>query len=302
MGLADRYYMRQSSGGIHWSATTTLLAINWVVFLVFLILNPIFLDRYLALSLEGLRHGFVWQLITFQFLHGGWMHIIFNSLGLFFIGRAVESMLGARRFIHLYLLCGIVGGLLQMAFAAAMPLRYGGGVVGASAGVFGLLGTFSMMNWSNRFIMFIYFFPVPMTGRTLLWISLILTAIGVAFPSGNVAYASHLGGLLMGIAWVRLGWHRDFVELPWENGFHFLSRLNPFKRVQRHRQLVKAAAIKVPGWTVSKGAPTLDITEEEFISKEVDPILDKISEHGIQSLTERERAILERARNKMAKR
>lgn len=301
MGLADRYYMRETPGGLSWSATTTLLVINWILFLLENIAPHPFWDRYLSLSLNGLSHGFIWQLLTFQFLHGGWMHIIFNSIGLYFIGRPMESMFGTSRFVQLYLICGIAGGLLQMAFAAVMPGIYGYAVVGASAGLSGLIATFAMMNWSNRFLMFLYFFPVPMTGRTLLWISLGLALLGVAFPSGNVAHASHLGGLLMGIAWIKLGWQRDYVPLPWERWFSALSRLNPFRRRERHRQMAKAA-IKVPAWTVSKSAPTIDVPEEEFISKEVDPILDKISEHGIQSLTERERAILERARNKMAKR
>lgn len=302
MGLADRYYMRESSGGMSWSAMTTLLVVNWILFLLQQITPQPFWGRYLYLSLDGLSHGFVWQLLTFQFLHGGWMHIIFNSIGLFFVGRAMESMLGSRRYVQLYLLCGVVGGILQMAFAAVLPAYYGGAVVGASAGLSGLIATFAMMNWMNRFVMFLYFFPVPMTGRTLLWLSLAFSVLGVVFPSGTVAHASHLGGLLMGVAWVKLGWHRDYVVLPWESWLSGLSRFNPFRRRHRHREMAKAAAIKVPGWTVSKGAPTIDIPEEEFISKEVDPILDKISEHGIQSLTERERAILERARNKMAKR
>jgi membrane associated rhomboid family serine protease len=303
MGLADRYYMRQSSGGLHWSATTILLVINIVVFLLQrTVVSPFFSQDYLALSLDGLKHGFVWQLFTYQFLHGSWLHIIFNSLALFFFGRAVESMLGARRFTQLYLWSGIMGGLLQMLFALLIPQIYGGSVVGASAGVSGLVATFAMMNWSNRFTLLLYFFPVPMSGRTLLWLSIGFAILGMLFPSGNVAHAAHLGGILGGVAWVRFGWHRDFIVLPWEQWFSALPRLNPFRRRTRQRQLVKAASLKSSNWTGSKNVISADLPEEEFISREVDPILDKISAHGIQSLTDRERQILERARNKMAKR
>jgi membrane associated rhomboid family serine protease len=304
MGLADRYYMRQSSGGLNWSATTILLALNGVVFLLQLTVLPyIWSMDYLALSLEGLKHGFVWQLLTFQFLHASWLHIIFNSIALFFFGRSVEAMLGARRFTQLYLWCGVGGGLAQMFFAGFWPQFHGGAVVGASAGVSGLIATFAMMNWSNRFTLLFYFFPIQMSGRTLLWISLGFAILGLLFPGGNnVAHAAHLGGILGGVAWVRLGWHRDFIVPPWERLLARMPRFKFFSKRQRQRELFKAATIKTPGWPPAKGTLSADLPEEEFISKEVDPILDKISAHGIQSLTERERAILERARNKMAKR
>jgi membrane associated rhomboid family serine protease len=250
---------------------------------------------YLELSLEGLKRGFVWQLITFQFLHSGFIHIIFNSLGLFFFGRDVESALGRRRLFQLYFLSGIAGGLLQMLFAFLMPQHFGGPVVGASAGVSGLVAAFAIMNWHHRFTLFIYFFPVPMSGKTLLWVSAGLAIVGVlskiSQPGGGVAHAAHLGGLLGGIAFIRLGLAE---RTPW--------RFRIFEERRRKRNLVKTAVIKMPGWTTSKDIISSDLPEEEFISKEVDPILDKISAHGIQSLTPREREILERARNKMAKR
>jgi hypothetical protein len=66
--------------------------------------------------------------------------------------------------------------------------------------------------------------------------------------------------------------------------------------------LIKAVSIKIPKWPQARTEGPGELSQEEFISREVDPILDKISQHGIQSLTERERKILEAARNKMAKR
>jgi hypothetical protein len=83
-----------------------------------------------------------------------------------------------------------------------------------------------------------------------------------------------------------------------------LSRnlLGPFESRRRKRELIKAVSIKIPQWPPQKPDSRVDVPEEEFISREVDPILDKISQHGIQSLTERERKILEAARNRMAKR
>jgi hypothetical protein len=66
--------------------------------------------------------------------------------------------------------------------------------------------------------------------------------------------------------------------------------------------LIRAVSIKIPKWPQGKSESSGEVSEQEFISREVDPILDKISQHGIQSLTEHERKVLEAARNKMAKR
>lgn len=290
--LEDRDYMRQPSYGPTWSATIALLIVNAVVFLLQLSILPRIVDlNYIVLSLYGLKHGYIWQLLTFQFLHANWTHIIFNSIALFFFGRAVETMLGRARFLQLYFLSGVLGGIVQMLFALVSPGHFDGPVVGASAGVSGLISAFAVMNWENRFTLFIYFFPVPMRGRTLFWGSIGLALIGIFFSGGGVAHAAHLGGLLGGFGFIRLGIGRYHSSWNW----------NPFNGRKRKRNLVKAAVVKIPGWSNSKTTLSADLPEEEFISKEVDPILDKISAHGIQSLTERERQILERARSKMGK-
>ena len=68
---------------------------------------------YLALSWSGLKSGYVWQLITFQFLHAGIWHLIFNCWAIYMFGREVEIALGAKRFLVLYFSSGVVGGLFQ---------------------------------------------------------------------------------------------------------------------------------------------------------------------------------------------
>jgi membrane associated rhomboid family serine protease len=290
--LEDRDYMRQSSRGPNWSATIVLVVINCIVFL----LQPhnLFEEKYFALSLYGLAHGYVWQLVTFQFLHAGWLHIIFNMIVLYFFGRTVEAILGKARFLQLYFASGIIGGLVQMVFAFALPNLFGAPVVGASAGISGLVAAFAALNWMNRFTLYVYFFPVLMRGRTLFWAAVALAVGGILygiFGAGTgTAHAAHLGGLLTGFAFIKYGiGTRGF---PWK--FRFANR-------KPKRDFVKAGVTRMPGWS-SKGSISADLPEEEFISKEVDPILDKISAHGIQSLTAREREILERARSKMGKR
>src|ERR1051326_7121887 len=98
--LENRDYMRLTPDRRTMSATVALLVINLAVFVLQLTALPrIIPEGYLVLSLDGLRHGFVWQLLSFQFLHASWLHLILNSLGLYFFGRPVEIVLGRFRFL-----------------------------------------------------------------------------------------------------------------------------------------------------------------------------------------------------------
>jgi membrane associated rhomboid family serine protease len=304
MGLADRHYMREGRRHGPLSATVILMIVLGAVFALQCI-NDVYLkapvERWLVLTSECFTRGYVWQLLTFQFLHGSPWHIICNLLGLWFFARFVENVLGKRRFLVAYLGCGLIGGVLQGLLMVLFPLHFGLGVYGASAGVSGMFALFvcllpdSEIRWN---------FLIPIRADVLLWISGGISLFFTLVPSGrggNVAHAAHLGGLLAGVAWVRLGWHRDFVQLPWEAWFERWRRWKPLQSRERKRELVRAASVRGRPWREASPETPADLPPEEFISKEVDPILDKISAHGIQSLTERERKILEAARKKMAK-
>src|ERR1700730_12676358 len=89
---------------------------------------------HLLLSSEDLRRGYVWELLTFQFLHGGLLHLGCNLLGIWSFGRYVEDRLGKAHFLKLYFLSGVAGGLLQGVLGLAIPRVFGGPTIGASAG------------------------------------------------------------------------------------------------------------------------------------------------------------------------
>ena len=293
--LEDRDYMRQSYGRFRWSVTLTLVVVLVIAFIAqrYLLPNSVDWDD-LALSLDGIKKGHVWQLLTFQFMHAGWLHLLFNAWTLYMFGREVEWTLGKAKFLALYFSSGIIGGLFQLLAGFFWPHYFGGGVLGASAGIFGVVAAFAMLFPEQMLTMLLFFvIPINMKAKVLLFISLGITALGIAFPGsfgGNIAHAAHLGGILTGMAFIRLG--GELRRTFWE----------PFASRKRKRDLIKAVSIKIPQWPRTKAENPTDLPEEEFISREVDPILDKISQHGIQSLTERERKILEAARNKMAKR
>jgi membrane associated rhomboid family serine protease len=208
--LGDREYLRPRSRAFRWSATTVLLALNVVAFILQSTILPRLLNPdYLMLSVEGLSRGFVWQLLTYQFLHGGVFHLLLNCWALFMFGREVEANFGQVRFVALYLVSGVAGGLLQAMASYLWPHYFGGPVVGASAGVFGVVAAFAMLYPDRRLVMLLFMIlPVTMRAKSLLWFSLILTTVGIAFPNstiartllgGNVAHAAHLGGILTGL-------------------------------------------------------------------------------------------------------
>jgi len=308
--LENRDYMRDdpSPGGswrFRWSASITLMAVLVVAF-AFQCINDVYIqsviESRLALTPLALTKGYAWQFLTFQFLHVSLMHLLCNLLGLWFFGRFVENVLGTKRFLVAYFACGVVGGLLQSVVMVLFPDHFVPPVFGASSGVMGIFAIFCRLAADSTIR---WYFILPIRADVLLWASVGISLFFTMVPSirgGSVAHAAHLGGILAGLAWVKLGWHRDFVTLPWEGLLSRWRQWRPLKSRERKRELVRAAAVRGRPWRTVPPEVEAELPPEEFISKEVDPILDKISAHGIQSLTERERKILDAARKKMAKR
>jgi len=295
--LDDRDYMRQPAyHEPRFSFTVALLVVNAIVFVIECICcgyPPRFSEgNYFALSLHGLENGYVWQFLTFQFMHAGFLHILFNSLVIYFFGRSVETAMGRSRFLALYLSSGIIGGVTQMIFSLLFK-SFDVPVVGASAGAYGLVAAFAVLNWEERFTLLIYFIPVAMRGKTLLWVSIGLAVLGLLMPGSGVANAAHLGGILTGFLYVH-----QIVQGRW----HLPQWKLPARRRSPPREFVATGAGKKPFWRPAADKPEEDLPADEFLQREVDPILDKISAHGIHSLTARERGVLEKARTKMAKR
>ena len=294
--LDDRSYMRNSEFRPRWSVTAILMLACTIAFVVQSLVEHYFrsfqLADYFYLSLPGLEHGYFWQLFTFQFLHGGLLHLIFNLITIYCFGHAMEDALGAKGMLQLYFCSGVLGGFVQVLGGYLADGR-SGPVVGASAGAFGLVAAFATM-FPDRLLTLLVFFVIPITlrARTLLWISIGLALFGVAVPNDNVAHLAHLGGILTGVLFVRWLVQSDRALAFWR----------PFRRQPRPRELVSTRSYNSAALHRPAVAPAEELPPAEFMSREVDPILDKISAHGIHSLTERERKILEAARKKMSKR
>jgi len=248
-------------------------------------------DRLLALSVEGLKSGHVWTLFTYSFLHdtGGLilLHLLFNCLGLWFLGRELLPLLGSRRFVSLWVGAIVLGGSLW----AATNWRTGGEVIGASAGVAGLLVAYGCIYPNQRLTLLLFFIPVTVVAKYLVLASLCLDLIGFVFfevfgrtsPLGW-AHSAHLGGMAAGWLYFRYVHVREWktpdapaeMELPkW------------FKRT-------KEAATPPPAFKVN-------LTTRENLKAEVDRILDKINSEGFGSLTPSEKQALDDARDLLSK-
>ena len=259
------------------SVVQLILWINVAVFFGQLICSAVgfpYFDRYLALSGDGLRHGFVWQPITYMFLHAGVWHILFNLIVLWFFGREVEYFIGPKYFTRLYFGAGLAGAALWLAvnFNSAAP------VIGASGAVLGCVIAYATL-FPNRDVTLLLFFVLPVSMRAkYLAIGAVLINIAMLLgPATNVAYLAHLGGAALGYLYVKqLGYGATPRWLLWLQDMS--ARLKP-RRPPQPREM----------------------SPDEYMREQVDPVLDKIAREGMQSLTRHERKILESAKDLMQK-
>jgi membrane associated rhomboid family serine protease len=166
------------------------------------------LSSALALRPAEVMHGWIFQVVTYSFMHAGVLHILFNMLGLWMFGAQLESDWGHKRFLEFYFFCVIGAALATIAISytgvgGVSPLTR---TVGASGGVLGILMAFGML-YGDREIML---FPIPFTIRAKYFVAGVafITLVEAISASGagrgsNVAYFAHLGGLLFGFVYVK---------------------------------------------------------------------------------------------------
>ena len=183
-----------------------LFAINAVVFLAQGMLGRNFENYFALWPLNSYGSDFFpWQLITYGFLHGDFMHIFFNMLMLWMFGRELEVLMGPRRFLTYYLVCVVGAGIVQLIVATTQ----GGGypTVGASGGVFGILLAFGMA-FPNRMILLIIP-PIPMKAKYLVVLAGGMELyFGVSGARPGIANFAHLGGMFFGFALLQY-WRRN---------------------------------------------------------------------------------------------
>lgn len=286
MPIQDRPYYRDPTGPQRvspfsqlgrGSVVTWLLVINFVVFVLDNILAgsqraspaaPILWGNFnIAQGIYGFQF---WRFITYQFVHGGLLHIVFNMMVLFFFGPRMEQWWGSRRFIAFYLLCGTSGAVLYTLLSFVPGLLNTTAqamLIGASGSVYGLLIASAVLYPHQRVMLL--FPPIPMSMRTMAIMMLAIVFLSLMVGSANAGgEAAHLGGAVLGFILIR--------RPQW---------LDVFDRMG-------SPAI---GQRWAQRSADRQTRRRQARDQEVDRILRKVHEQGLASLTRREKQTLQHA-------
>ena len=237
-----------------------------------------------ALSSFGMKALKIWELFTYMLLHGSFLHMLVNMWGLYLFGSIIAPELGGSRFFALYVISGVTGGLCWVLFNwnSFVP------VVGASGAVFGLLLATAMLYPNKEFILL--FFPFPIKTKTMVVVYAIIEILSM--PGGdNIAHLAHLGGFVGAYIYIKSIYGKN---VAWDifGGLANGTSSRP-------------SGSPPPGWrmnTYNTSADSGSNAGKPVSRAELDRILDKISEKGINGLTDDEHATLKRAREQMRSR
>jgi len=305
--LSERDYMHGDGGGDRTvSCIWPIIVLNIIVFLCCeLCSRGDALQELISLHPYYIRHFQLWRLVTYMFAHVGAFHILCNLWAVYLFGRGMEQLLGCRRFLTLYFLSGILGGLCWCLFNwnndvtaivsqgvnyYRIPLskldevlaegykleQIAGGCVGASGGVFGLL-TATALAFPDVRVQLV-FPPVSMKMRTFAIIYICIEIVSLFNVESNVAHIAHLGGALGALIYMRR-------LCPQGKFFNWLFH--------RRRKPIMHVITNDP----------MSAEEDEFMSSpEVARVMQKFSKVGRDGLTDEERAVLIRVVQIMTRR
>jgi len=278
------------------TAVTWLIIANVVVFFLDLVSQNFAgsaAHRLFGLSLGGLNHLFLWQPLTYMFMHDGILHLLFNMIGLYVFGSEFERAFGRDRFLQFYATCGLVGGLAYLCLPVfnawyhhtpvALTIHYGRPLIGASGAIYGLLIAAIIFFPHIQIILFIFPMPIRVFGL-IVGAILVLQLISPGRIENLGGEICHVAGATTGIvifhAWgimprIRFGGGQASAKIPF-------GRKRPRRRSE--------------GAWVRKQKK---LAEEQA---EVDRILAKVHQQGLQSLTRSERKLLARATRRQQER
>lgn len=252
------------------AAVKGLIIANVVIFIFQLLprVGPVITAWGALNPIDTFLHLQVWRLFTYMFLHStqSFFHILFNMLALWWFGAELEEMWGRRKFLLFYFICGVGAGLFSLLNLITNPYVL---VIGASGAVLGVLTAYAHY-FPNREVLL--FFILPVRVRTLVIGYAVLSVFMVSFQAGGtISHLTHLGGIA--VAWAYMRYSRG-VET-------FINRYIYSWRTGKQR---------------ARSAQALN--RKRWFEREVDPILDKIAKHGMESLTPAEKKILKKAAQK----
>jgi membrane associated rhomboid family serine protease len=255
-----RHYLRPRFEG----AVRVLILVNAAIFFL-----QIFIPRLATVlglvPVLVLKKYYFWQLVTYMFLHGGFLHLIFNMFILWMFGSELEATWGRNMFLRYYFITGIGAGLVYVLarFNSVIP------TIGASGAIFGLLLAFGL-TFPNRYVYLYFFIPIKAKYLVLIFGAIEFFA-AFAGAQDNIAHFAHLGGLLVGFLYLKV----------------FRGRGGFWRRLVFTDRPQKDADVEVD--------------DTDFEDK-VNQVLRKLSKVGLDGLTSYEKEILEEARKRYRQR
>ncbi len=295
MGIYDREYYRGETQGSGWltgaaPACKAIIVLNVAAFILQRI-DPSLETSLKASSDAILRSGHIWQLITATFLHGDILHLFWNMLFLWMVGREMEAMYNTRNFVALYLTAAVIS-TLGWALADKYYFEQHDYMVGASGAIMAVIVVYAMY-YPRREILLFFVVPVEMRFIVAVYLAVNLVQFFNHDPNLSVAVASHLTGAAYGFLY-------KYFDLR-------LSRLTgdrlkrPRLRIVTPEPREKVAPRPAPSPTWSSAPPNTAkpaatvVLPQELLDARLDEILAKIAREGRESLTEEENRLLQEA-------
>lgn len=305
MGIQDRDYDRRLSLAQERNSLITLIAINLVVFVILIFIRAVLSVQYGSMELGTARFqanvvpwfslpadlsklaARPWTFLTHMFTHIDVWHIVGNMIWLWIFGFILHDLTGNRKIIPIYLYGGLAGALAYLLFYNLAPGMHdflsGNTALGASAGVMAVAAAVTTISPGYRiFTMLNGGFPIWIL--TVIYLLIDLASVGGYNSGGHIA---HLAGALAGFLFVFF-YQRGYDGGAWINQFldwchNLFNPEKPSKKTDIKQELFYKA-------TAKPYKRTPNITEQR-----IDEILDKISQKGIEALTEEEKELLKRA-------
>lgn len=142
---------------------------------------------------------FLWQVVTYLFLHGNFLHIFFNMLVLWMFGCELEKYLGSRRFLNFYLITGVGAGLLSVLLSPYSRIP----IIGASGAIYGILMAYGML-FPERYVYLYFLFPVKVK-YFVAFLGVMAFLSSLSASGGGIAHTAHLGGMIFAFLYLK-GW------------------------------------------------------------------------------------------------
>jgi membrane associated rhomboid family serine protease len=221
--------------------------------------------QWLALDAASIQAGHWWKFLTFGLLHWDPLHLVANMLILYFAGREVEPIVGSRHFLAIYGVGNLLGGLAHWAASDSM-------LMGVSAGVAAVVVAYTTI-LPELEITVNLFFLVPLRLKAKYLAYALLAVSGLCWLTMTLLEVGWVGMIVGSVfAWAYV------KQLGYGNPLPVQRYI--FERRQREARLKRMSA-------------------DQFVTTEIDPILEKIAKHGMKSLTRAEKKILEQGRAKI---